>query len=194
MDAFDYLKEFKQKAIITSLPDMDEINMDIPEWTKWITRACIQLAAALDDDGIIFFYQTNRKHKGYLIDKSWMITNCFYFLGYKKIHEKIVLKQKVNTVSLFRPAHSKIFSFSKKLTSGKGVPEVFDTGKMLYKNAMGYNAAKSCVNYIKKHVDTDTILDPFCGQGSVLKIANDMGMNAIGIDILKEQCKLAKKL
>lgn len=40
--------------------------------------------------------------------------------------------------------------------------------------------------------DGDTVLDPFMGSGTTLKVANRMGRNAIGIDLLEENCEIAR--
>jgi site-specific DNA-methyltransferase (adenine-specific) len=37
----------------------------------------------------------------------------------------------------------------------------------------------------------DTVLDPFCGSGTSLRVAKDRGLQAIGIDISEEACRIA---
>ena len=72
----------------------------------------------MPDDGVIFFYQTDRKYEGYIIDKNELISNQFLGMGFKKIMSKIVLKQDPDTVNLFRPSYTNLFGFSRTLTSG----------------------------------------------------------------------------
>lgn len=194
-DAHNWLKNNKNNlAIITSLPDMEEVRLDKNNWISWIKDTCLLLSESLNENGIIFFYQTDRKYKGEVIDKKSIISNVFFRLGYKNIFSKIVLKQEPNTINLFRPTYTNLFAFSKNVKSGKTTADVIHAGKMIYKNAMGLNACRVSIDFIKTKIDTDTIIDPFCGQGSVLKISNDMGFNSIGVEILKEQCDKAKKL
>ena len=39
-----------------------------------------------------------------------------------------------------------------------------------------------------------TIVDPFCGYGTVLAVANALGMGAIGVDLSARMCKRARRL
>jgi len=182
------------KIIITSLPDMDEVNLNYNDWINWISITCNNLIKSLSTDGIIFFYQTDRKYKGILIDKKSLISNIFISNRFNNIFSKIILKQNPNTINLFRPTYTNLFAFSKKITSGKSTPDVIYCGKMLYKNAMGFNAVECCINFLKAKNIHAPVIDPFCGMGSVLKISNELGYNSIGIDILKEQTKIAKNI
>ena len=38
----------------------------------------------------------------------------------------------------------------------------------------------------------DLVIDPFCGSGTVCKVAKDLGRNFIGVDTDKEYCKIAE--
>ena len=55
---------------------------------------------------------------------------------------------------------------------------------------MGLSAAITSVKYAK--LFTDTIINPFCGSGTVLAVAETYGVNSIGIELLDEQIKLSK--
>jgi len=182
------------KAMITSLPDMEEIGMDEAGWRDWIKKTCLNISASLDEDGVVIFYQTDRKFKGKIIDKKSLISEVFFGLGYNSIMNKIVLKQEPETVNLFRPSFTNLFGFSKQAKTGKATPDVLRAGRMVYKNAMGFNACKTAVDYIKATVKTDTIFDPFCGMGSVLKISNELGFNSVGVDILGKQVLIARSI
>jgi hypothetical protein len=195
-DSLDILKGFKDlHCIITSLPDMEEIGLkNIPDYYHWMEKACDTLIGTLSQKGIIFFYQTNRKYQGTVIDKNQLITTKFFMAGYSKVFEKIVLRQAPDTVDRYRPTYTNLFAFSETLKAHQPTPDVIYRGEMLYKNAMGMNAIKVCLDYVREHVECRLVLDPFCGQGSVLKVANDYGYDSIGIDILPEQCEIAKNI
>jgi DNA modification methylase len=38
------------------------------------------------------------------------------------------------------------------------------------------------------------VVDPFCGSGTTLAVANKFGLDAVGVDIAKEYCEKARKL
>ena len=59
---------------------------------------------------------------------------------------------------------------------------------------MGLDACLFAMEFVKNNSDTKTIYDPFCGSGSILAIANNRGFDAVGVDILPEQCKIAESI
>lgn len=78
---------------------------------------------------------------------------------------------------------------------GKPTPDVIERGQMIYDNAMGLNAVRASLEFIRTNgKQTDLITDPFCGRGTILAAANKMGFNSVGCDIDEEQCKKARLL
>jgi 2-polyprenyl-3-methyl-5-hydroxy-6-metoxy-1,4-benzoquinol methylase len=193
-DANIWLLKKRFDIMITSLPDMEEVGATLEKWQEWIKSTCNNIVNSANNDSIIFFYQTDRKYSGRIIDKKTMISQVFLDSGYNNILSKIVLRREPNKMDLFRPTYTNLFGFSKTITSGGTTPDVIYAGKMIYNNAMGFNAVETCINFLKAKKITGTILDPFCGQGSVLKIANQLGYDAIGVDILQEQVNKAINL
>lgn len=193
-DSLTWLAGKQFKAIITSLPDMSELGCTAVKYTDWLDAAAKVLAAATATDGCIIFYQTNRKYKGALVDKDFLISQVFYAAGFKKIFHKIVLRKEPGKKDLYRPTYSNMFCFGKEIASGPVAPDVLYAGTMLHPNGMGLNACAAAIGFVQQTIDTDTILDPFCGTGSVLATANKNGYHAIGIDIDPEKIALAKIL
>ena len=58
---------------------------------------------------------------------------------------------------------------------------------------MGETACKVACNYAVRAVSADTIVDPFCGRGTVLAVANQLGLRAIGVDLSAKRCKEAQR-
>jgi tRNA G10 N-methylase Trm11 len=48
--------------------------------------------------------------------------------------------------------------------------------------------------FVLNETSTRTIVDPFCGWGTVLAVANARGMDAIGVDLSARMCKRARRL
>ena len=62
---------------------------------------------------------------------------------------------------------------------------------------MGYHSTLVAVEFIKQYCPQPskvTIVDPFCGHGTTLAVANYLGFNAVGIDCMQKFCKAAVKL
>lgn len=173
---------------------MEEVGLPMEGWVAWVEETCRVLIDSLAEQGTIVFYQTDRKYKGVLIDKKTLISKCFHQEDFVTVFSKIVLKQKPETINLFRPTFTNLFGFSREPGTGRATADVINAGAMMYKNAMGLNACRTAVEFIQNKTGANTIVDPFCGQGSVLAIANDMGLGAIGVDIDAEQVAKAKKL
>lgn len=180
-------------SVITSLPDAEETSLGIIEWQKWFVRIVEEICKRVKPTGYAIFYQTDRKTKGHIIDKSYLVTKGARLAGVKTIFHKIFLKREVGARNPFRPTYTHLLCFSSKGTPGKATPDVLPAGKMIYKNAMGLTACRFAVEYLKDK-GVKTITDPFCGRGSVLAVANKLGLDAVGVDILEEQCDYAKKI
>ncbi len=193
-DANIWLKENKNiKVMITSLPDPQEIGIGRIEYNKWLISTCNNIIESLDEESVVFFYQTDRKMDGVIIDKKSIITNVFHNNGFDTIMSKIVIKQKVGTPNFTRMTFTNLFGFSKKYKSGSVTFDTMYQGKMKYKNAMSETAINVLLDYIKKKLPDETIVDPFCGRGSVLDVFNENGFNVIGVDIDQEQINHCKQ-
>jgi DNA methylase len=182
------------KAVITSLPDANEMNYRLDHYQTWFTDAASLLMSVVASDGVIIFYQTDRRYEGALLSKAALLCDTASSGGLRLLWHKIVLQRQVGTANLFRPAYSHMMAFSKALRSGKPTADVIEAGKKVYKNGMGINAASVAVRFVKQNAKTTVIYDPFCGQGTVLAVANAFGCDSVGCDINPSQCEQARKL
>ncbi len=69
-----------------------------------------------------------------------------------------------------------------------------EQGKTVYKNGMSINAAAIAVRFAVERAHAKIILDPFCGRGTVLAVANALGCRSVGFDIDEGQCSYARVL
>tara|TARA_R100001460_G_scaffold22434_3_gene45689 strand:- start:13015 stop:13644 length:630 start_codon:yes stop_codon:yes gene_type:complete len=187
---------FKNKglgAVITSPPDAEEINKSIDDWRNWFLMAVELCFNATKKDTPTIFYVTDRKHNNELISKTNLIFQGANNLNRKLMFHKIALRKPVNSIELHRPSYSHLLAFN---NINKAYPttiqgaDVFERGKVLYNNGMGLSAAILSVKYAG--LFTDTIVNPFSGQGTICTIAETYGLNSIGIELLNEQIEKSK--
>lgn len=193
MDALQWLdKNYGLESIVTSIPEMEEIGTNQSHYETFFRNAAHKCLKSVKDDGYCIFLQTDRKYKGW-IDKTYLTTDEAYKLGFKMIWHKIALRQKVGTSGLFRPTYSHMVCYTKKGKVGKSFPDVMERGEVTYENAFGKNAVVAVLKYLKDG-GIKNVVDPFVGSGTTIAIANELGMNGIGIDINKSMCKKAETL
>jgi len=185
-------KNGNNKCIITSIHAMEEVNMKLKEYDPFFRSAAVACLEAVKDDGYCIFLQTDRKYHGW-VDKGYWITDEAMKLGFHMVWKKIVLNRDVGKADLFRPTYSVMLCYTKKGLVGKLFPDVIMTGEKTYTHAFGIDAVTLCIEYIKSR-GIKKVVDPFCGSGTTLAVANKFGLDAIGIDIAKEYCEKARKL
>lgn len=59
---------------------------------------------------------------------------------------------------------------------------------------MGLNACEEACRWLLFNTQSRTVVDPFCGRGSVLAMANKLGFAAVGVDLSAKRCSLARRL
>jgi cyclopropane fatty-acyl-phospholipid synthase-like methyltransferase len=59
---------------------------------------------------------------------------------------------------------------------------------------MGVKACVDACRFVLTETTTRTIVDPFCGWGTVLAVANALGMDAVGVDLSTRMCRRARTL
>ena len=86
-DAMNELCRFTKGSIanvITGIPDLNEMgNMNETDYTKFLKKVTRKIFNRVDPNGYAIFVQTNRKIKGKLIDKSYIISDIANKSGYK---------------------------------------------------------------------------------------------------------------
>jgi tRNA G10 N-methylase Trm11 len=55
-------------------------------------------------------------------------------------------------------------------------------------------ACLDACRFVQAETTTRTVVDPFCGWGTVLAVANALGLDAVGVDIAPRMCGRARKL
>jgi hypothetical protein len=198
-DALKWLNEqapLVNCSMITSMPDISEFSkLTLDEWKAWFINAATLVMSRCDDNGISIFYQTDIKRDGIWVDKSFLIQKAADQVGHSLLAHKIVCRSAPNTVGFGRPAYSHLLCFSKNIR-----PEVAlsfadvlpEAGAVSWTRGMGVKACQLACRMVLKYTKSHTIVDPFCGHGSVLAVANEMGLNAIGVELSLKRAKTAQ--
>jgi 2-polyprenyl-3-methyl-5-hydroxy-6-metoxy-1,4-benzoquinol methylase len=108
-----------------------------------------------------------------------------------RLWHKIELASEVGKSNLYRPTFRNMLCFGRgKMSAGQATADVVPPSKRLYEMAFGFEAAKVCVEFCKRY--TNRVCDPFCGQGTVLHVAEELGMDSVGVDIDPKVCEVAE--
>jgi len=138
--------------------------------------------------GYVIFCQTDRMLKGELIDKSSIISAVAKKCKFNILWHKGVQQNQ----SLFRPGWSHILCYSKMTKPGKKFKDFFEQGEKSYSNGTPENVAESLMIFLKESKQS-YVMDPFVGRGTLGKFAIKQGLYFVGIDIDKNQCKIAQQ-
>jgi len=183
-------------AIVTSLPDHSELpTLGIEGWRQWFIATVATVCRAVADDAVAIFYQTDVKHDGRWIDKSHLVLCGADAAGSHVLWHKIVCRVPAGMITFGRPAYAHMICVSRarRLLPGDSTPDVLPAlGTMSWSRAMGTAACEAAVRFVAS-IGGHTIVDPFCGMGSVLAAANAHGLDAIGVELSRRRVERARR-
>lgn len=179
-------------SVVTSIPEMEELNLNYKDYIDFFRSAAALCLKATKPKGYTIFLQTDRKYKGWL-DKSYLIMDEAHKLGHRMIWHKIALRTEPGKTDLYRPTYSHMLCFSQEGKIGIPIPDVVPRGTIAYTHAFGVDAVRLVIGFLKQH-RIKKVYDVFVGSGTTLAVANEAGLDAVGVDIDPKQCKKAKEL
>jgi hypothetical protein len=185
-------------AIVTSMPDHSELPaLGVDGWKQWFidtaTLACRQVA----DDSVAIFFQTDVKHDGRWIDKGFLVSLGAERANSHLLWHKIACRAPAGSTTFGRPAYAHLLCFSRtlRLATGQSSPDVLPSlGDMPWARAMGVDVCRAVTSFLLTHTQCRTIVDPFCGLGTMLAVANAEGLDAIGIELSRKRAAKAREL
>jgi hypothetical protein len=182
-------------SVITSLPDVSELaGMDLDGWKEWFVRAARRVLRWIPDDGVAIFYQSDIRHHGAWIDKGHLVMIAADAERTTMLWHKIVCRKPPGTIALGRPSYSHMICFAREPRPVRrpGPDVLADAGAMSWSRAMGADACRVACRFLRDDTDTKLVVDPFCGRGTVLAVANELGFDAIGVDIGGKRVRAAR--
>jgi hypothetical protein len=199
-DAIEWLSARKQEqgqSLFASLPDISEFNLSLDDWKNWFLSTAELILDRAADDGVVIFYQSDIKHEGTWVDKSFLCMKAAEVMGHHLLWHKIICRVSPGLVTMGRPAYSHILCFSKtlRLDPGLSTADVLpEMGDKNWERGVGKNAALMIARFLKQQTPTRMLINPFCGQGMVLAAAAAEGIECIGIERSPKRAEKAREL
>jgi hypothetical protein len=182
---------------VTSLPDVSEVGLALPVWRAWFLEAVQLVIDCVPDDSAALFFQSDIKHDGRWIDKGALVTRAAEDAGAAILFHKIVCRRPPGMLTMGRPGFTHLIAVSREMKCPDVLPipdVIIDAGRQPWVRAMGVRAAAHAVRFARDHVGAKTIVDPFCGVGTVLAVANALGLDALGVEKARKRCEDARQL
>jgi hypothetical protein len=198
-DALEFLKSHAAPAkssVVTSLPDVSELSLPLEEWKAWFVDSAQRVMRWVPTGGVAIFFQSDIREAGVWVDKGYLIQRAAEEVGAILRWHRIVCRKAPGTRSLGRPSYSHLICVGMTPhKDSKILPDVMpDAGEMPWSRAMGVEACRLACEYLLSETETKVVVDPFCGKGTLLAVANTMGLDAIGVEISKKRCRAARNL
>jgi hypothetical protein len=182
---------------VTSLPDISELRLTLPKWRQWFTAAVEAVINCVPDESAAIFFQSDIKREGRWIDKGALVVRAAEDAGAHVLFHKIVCRRQPGLLTFGRPGYTHLIAVSRAMKCPNELPIpdlIVDAGRLTWVRAMGIRAAAHAVRFARDEVHATSILDPFCGVGTVLAVANAMGLRAIGVEQSKKRSEQARAL
>lgn len=187
-------------SVITSLPDVSETPaLGLDAWRTWFVDAVTRVVRWVPEGGVAIFFQSDIRHGDALLDKSYLVFRGAEDAGALPVWHKIVCRKPPGTLAFGRPTYSHMICLERprrtKVRWKSPGPDVIpEAGFMPWSRAMGALACRVALEFVRDNTRTELVVDPFCGHGTVLAVANVMGFDALGVDLGAKRCRAARAL
>ena len=185
-------------SVVTSLPDASELPaLGFDGWRRWFDEAAVLTMQSVPDEGVAIFFQSDVNRAGLWVDKGAMVSRAAERAGMALLFHKIVCRKPPGTLTHGRASYSHLLGFARALRPAlrHATPDVLpDGGFQPHPKSMGVLACVDACRFVASQTTTRTIVDPFCGFGTVLAVANALGLDAVGVDLSARMCRRARNL
>ena len=185
-------------AVVTSLPDASELPaLGFEGWRTWFVEASALACTAVADEAVTVFFQTDVKRDGRWVDKAHLVLTGADRAGAHLLWHKVVCRAPPGITTFGRPAYAHLLCLSRglRLPPGRSSPDVLPRlGEMTWARAMGREACDAVARFLVADTACRTVVDPFCGVGTMLAVANAHGLDAIGVELSPKRAERARRL
>lgn len=200
-DAVTWLQQQEQLAhssLVASLPDMSEFpHFTLIQWKEWFIQTVELILSRTSEDGVTIFYQSDIKYEGVWVDKGYLCQKAAEALGHELLWHKIICRSPAGTITFGRPSFSHMLCFSKNLkasVANSTADVIPDLGEKTWARGMGLEACLIAAKFVASQTTSTTLVNPFCGEGSMLAASNALGLQAVGIERSPKRAQKAREL
>ncbi|MFN8611983.1 MAG: SAM-dependent methyltransferase [Vulcanimicrobiota bacterium] len=185
-------------SLVTSLPDFSEFPaLSLEQWQDWFILAARRVLQSCPPQGVCIFFQSDVKHQGAWVDKGFLCQLAARESGLPLLWHKVVARVAPGTPTFGRPGYSHMLCFSPQLRPPLeyASPDILsERGRSSWSRGLGLEVCKFICRYLIKCTPTRRLVAPFCGQGLLLAVANQMGLEAVGIELSPKRARLARRI
>jgi hypothetical protein len=179
--------------------------MPVDAYGRWLANTTALLVGKLEEGCAAVFYQTDtRSTEGGYIDKGYFVTQGALAAGGTILFHKIVLRSPPDCPTTgLNPAFTHLLAFGSPRgcpapapdePGARSCPDVCSKGNADWPKGTGPLAASHAVKYLRDGLKCKTVLDPFCGTGCVLAVAEFYGCSAMGVELHRGRARAANRL
>lgn len=185
-------------SVITSLPDVSELpERGFSGWKTWFVEAARAVLRWTPDPGLVLFFQSDIRKEGTWVDKGYLVQRAAEAEGRTLLWHKIVCRHPPGTITHGRASYSHLLCFAHgpRLQLSHPGPDVLpDAGYKPWSKAMGVEACRLACRFLREESTTALVVDPFCGHGTALAVANHYGFDALGVELSTRKVRAARRL
>ncbi|MEP7049046.1 MAG: SAM-dependent methyltransferase [Pseudomonadota bacterium] len=185
-------------SVITSLPDLSEVpERGFEGWKVWFGSAARAVLRWVPNPGLAIFFQSDIRHAGAWLDKGYLVQCAAEAEGRTLLWHKVVCRVAPGTVTHGRASYSHLLCFAHAPRSSithPGPDVLPDAGHKPWSKAMGVNACRLACRFLREETETLVVVDPFCGHGTALAVANHYGFDALGVELSTRKVRAARRL
>lgn len=218
-DALPWLRSTRlppRFGVLTGVPDIHELDSKLSiegyiEWFQTVVRLVLQ---AIPEDGRAIFMQTDvkvtrdgqhgRNASGgsywQWLDKAYLALQAASQVPRARLlWHRVIFSGKLQAGgrSGFSAGYTHYLCFTTGDTDealDRGAfPDVIRKGLSTWTSGSGAHAVQLACSYLKAQ-GIQTVVDPFCGEGSVLAIANAVGLSSLGLEKSAKRARQAETL
>ncbi len=185
-------------SVITSLPDVSELpELGFEGWQTWFDAAARAVLRWVPAPGLSIFFQSDIRAGGRWIDKGYLVQRAAEAEGRALLWHKVVCRRPPGSISHGRASYSHLLCFAHAPQPGvthPGPDVLPDAGYKPWSKAMGVEACRVACRFLREESPTTVVVDPFCGHGTALAVANHYGFESLGIERSTRKVKAARRL